>query len=46
MNTDVLATSVADGIAAISLGNEKRIYFDAEMGDELTEVLDGFRGRL
>ncbi len=44
MNTDVLATRVADGIAVISLGSAKRIYFDAEMGDALTEALDRFAG--
>ena len=44
MNTDVLTTRVADGIAIISLGSAKRIYFDAEMGDALTEVLDRFAG--
>ena len=44
MNPDVLTTSVADGIAVITLGSAKRIYFDAEMGDALTEALDGFAG--
>src|SRR5258708_12137299 len=44
MNTDVLATRVADGIAVISLGSARRIYFDAEMGDALTEALDRFAG--
>jgi enoyl-CoA hydratase/carnithine racemase len=44
MNTDVLTTRVADGIAVITLGSAKRIYFDAEMGDALTEALDGFAG--
>ena len=44
MNTDVLATRVADGIAVITLGSAKRIYFDAEMGDALTGALDGFAG--
>jgi len=44
MNTDVLATRVADGIAVITLGSAKRIYFDAEMGDALTDALDGFAG--
>jgi hypothetical protein len=42
MNADVLTTRAADGIAVITLGSAKRIYFDAEMGDALTEVLDGF----
>jgi enoyl-CoA hydratase len=44
MNADVLTTRVADGIAVITLGSAKRIYFDAEMGDALTEALDGFAG--
>jgi len=44
MNADVLTTKAADGIAVITLGSAKRIYFDAEMGDALTESLDGFAG--
>ena len=44
MNADVLTTRVANGIAVITLGNARRIYFDAEMGDVLTEALDGFAG--
>src|SRR5467141_446418 len=44
MNADVLTTRVADGIAIITLGSAKRIYFDQEMGDALTEALDGFAG--
>src|SRR6201981_1460517 len=44
MNADVLTTKVSDGIAVITLGSAKRIYFDAEMGDALTEALDGFAG--
>src|SRR5258708_4617011 len=44
MNADVLTTKVADGIAVITLGSPKRIYFDAEMGDVLTEALEGFAG--
>jgi hypothetical protein len=44
MNADVLTTRAADGIAVITLGSAKRIYFDVEMGDALTEVLDGFAG--
>src|SRR5258705_866357 len=44
MNADVLTTSVADGIAVISRGSAKRIYFDQEMGGALTEVLDRFAG--
>ncbi|HXQ02832.1 MAG TPA: enoyl-CoA hydratase-related protein, partial [Candidatus Udaeobacter sp.] len=44
MNADVLTTRVADSIAVITLGSARRIYFDAEMGDALTEALDGFAG--
>jgi enoyl-CoA hydratase/carnithine racemase len=44
MNADVLTTRVADGIAVITLGSAKRIYFDEEMGDTLTAALDGFAG--
>src|SRR5215467_1396753 len=44
MNTDVLTTRVTDGIAVITLGSATRIYFDEEMGDALTEALDGFAG--
>src|SRR5580765_747968 len=44
MNADVLTTRVADGIAVITLGSARRIYFDEEMGDALTEALDGFAG--
>ena len=44
MNADILTTTVADGIAVITLGNAKRIFFDAEMGDDLTEALDRFAG--
>src|SRR5256884_7430957 len=44
MNADVLTTKVADGIAVITLGSATRIYFDAEMGDALTEALEGFAG--
>lgn len=44
MNADVLTTRVADGIAVITLGSARRIYFDAEMGDALTEALDRFAG--
>ena len=39
MNADVLTTRVADGIAVITLGSAKCIYFDEEMGDALTESL-------
>jgi enoyl-CoA hydratase/carnithine racemase len=44
MNADVLTTSVADGIAVITLGSARRIYFDEETGDALTEALEGFAG--
>jgi enoyl-CoA hydratase len=44
MIADVLSTNVADGIAVIILGSARRIYFDQEMGDALTEALDGFAG--
>jgi enoyl-CoA hydratase/carnithine racemase len=44
MNADVLSKKVADGIAVITLGSAKRIYFDEEMGDALTEALDRFAG--
>src|SRR6266700_1625024 len=44
MNADVLTTRVADGIAVITQCSAKRIYFDEEMGDALTERLDGFAG--
>src|SRR5437870_11789264 len=44
MNADVLTTRVADGIAVITLGSARRIYFDQEMGDALTEALDQFAG--
>src|SRR5579862_3977709 len=44
MNADVLTTRVTDGIALVTLGSPKRIYFDAEMGDALTEALEGFAG--
>src|SRR5712672_4242713 len=44
MNADVLTTRVDDGISVITLGSPNRIYFDAEMGDVLTEVLDRFAG--
>jgi enoyl-CoA hydratase/carnithine racemase len=44
MNADVLTTKVADGIAVITLGSARRIYFDEEVGDALTEALEGFAG--
>ena len=39
MNADILTTRVADGIAVVTLGSARRIYFDEEMGDALTEAL-------
>src|SRR2546425_6010692 len=45
-NADVLTTRVANGIAVITLGSARRIYFDQGMGDALTEALDGFAGDL
>jgi enoyl-CoA hydratase/carnithine racemase len=44
MNPEVLTTRVADGIAVITLGSTRRIYFDEEMGDALTEALEEFAG--
>src|SRR5882724_10205399 len=44
LNADVLTTRVADGIAVVTQGSAKRIYFDEEMGDALTEALEGFAG--
>src|SRR5258705_13655117 len=44
LNADVLTTRVTDGIALITLGSAKRIHLDEEMGDALTEALDGFAG--
>src|SRR5260370_1261851 len=44
MNGDVLTTTVSGGIALITLGSPKRIYFDAEMGDALTGELERFAG--
>ena len=44
MNADVLTTKVTEGIAVITLGSAKRMYFDAEMGDALTERLQDFAG--
>src|SRR5260370_29487350 len=44
MNADVLSTKVTAGIAVITLGSAKRMYFDAEMGDALTENLQEFAG--
>jgi enoyl-CoA hydratase len=38
-NPDVLSTRIADGIAVVTLGSEKRIFFDPEMSDALFEAL-------
>ena len=40
MNDDVLTTRAADGTAVTTLGSAKRIYFDGEMGEALTENLE------
>jgi len=44
MTSEVLTKRVADGIAVITLGSTRRIYFDEEMGDTLTEALEEFAG--
>src|SRR5260221_13555210 len=44
MNDDVLTTRVANGIATVTLGSAKRIYFDAEMSDAFTAALEGLAG--
>ena len=44
MNADVLTTRVDGGIAVITLGSAKQIYFNAEMGDMLTAALEEFAG--
>jgi len=38
-NPDVLSTRVDGGVAIITLGSEKRIFFDPEMSDALFEAL-------
>ncbi len=43
MNADVLTTRAADGIAVITLGSAKRIYFDPEMGDVSESALARMR---
>src|SRR5258708_35579860 len=43
-NTHNFTKRETDGIALITHGSAKRIYFDEEMGDALTEALDGFAG--
>ena len=32
MNAEILDTKIVDGIAVVTLGSPKRLYFDAEMG--------------
>ncbi|HUD66548.1 MAG TPA: enoyl-CoA hydratase/isomerase family protein [Candidatus Sulfotelmatobacter sp.] len=44
MNFDVLSAETTGGIAVITLGSAKRIYFDAEMGGALTQALEEFAG--
>ena len=44
MNAETLDAKVADGIAVVTLGSPKRLYFDAEMGDALTGALETFAG--
>ena len=44
MNADVLTTRVTEGIATVTLGSARRIYFDEEVGDALTGALEGFAG--
>jgi enoyl-CoA hydratase/carnithine racemase len=44
MNADVLGTRVANGIATVTLGSAKRIYFDAEMSEALTATLVDLAG--
>jgi len=38
-NSDVLSTHTKDGIAVVTLGSPKRIYFDQEMSDALYDAL-------
>ncbi|MDB5143407.1 MAG: fadB [Mucilaginibacter sp.] len=45
MSNDFLNTNVSDdGIAVITVGSPKRIYFDTEMTDALTKALEEFAG--
>ena len=44
MNNEVLTTNVTNGIAVITLGSQKRMYFDQAMGDALAESLERFAG--
>jgi hypothetical protein len=41
MNNDVLTTKITNGIAVITLGSEKRMYFDQAMGDALKSPWSG-----
>ena len=41
-NPDVLSTQIKDGIAVVTLGSPKRIFFDPEMSDALLEALTAF----
>src|SRR5581483_905543 len=43
-NPDVHSTRVADSIAVVTLGSEKRIFFDTEMSDALLEALTALAG--
>ncbi|MBV9043817.1 MAG: enoyl-CoA hydratase/isomerase family protein [Alphaproteobacteria bacterium] len=38
-NPDVLSTRIEGGVAVVTLGSEKRIFFDPEMSDALFEAL-------
>jgi enoyl-CoA hydratase/carnithine racemase len=38
-HADVLSMQIKDGIAIVTLGSPKRIFFDPEMSDALLEVL-------
>ena len=40
MNSDVLKSKVTDGVAVITLGSAKRIYFDAEGQPLTTSFMD------
>ena len=44
MNAEILDTKIVDGIAVVTLGSPKRLYFDAEMGDALTGALRRSQG--
>lgn len=38
-NPEVLSTHISDGVAVVTLGSAKRIFFDPEMSDALFETL-------